>query len=234
LKNAPIQAVIFDLDGTLVDSEKNTDLAVNALLEENGISPTDLDYESFYGNTWKQIAGLLAREFPRLAASSIEGRLQENFQARLLANAPALIPGAREAMSAASLLFPCAIVSTSNRESVQHIVDRHELNGYCSLIIAAEDMTRSKPDPECYHLASQRLQTTPDQFLVFEDSIAGLQAARRAGMWTVGITWGKAKKTLNHSQEIADLCIESFVELCSGFFEVMKRGVPDDWTSLLK
>jgi beta-phosphoglucomutase-like phosphatase (HAD superfamily) len=79
--------------------------------------------------------------------------------------------------------------------------------------VSAEDCQRSKPDPECFQIAAQRLGIACERCLVFEDSVAGLQAARAAGMHTIAIGPGADKAPLS------DRMIADFTELPVGFFD---------------
>ena len=79
--------------------------------------------------------------------------------------------------------------------------------------MCAEDIQRSKPDPQCYEVAARALGVEPNHCLVFEDSIPGLQAAIAAGMYVIGIG------TDEQRQAIAPRCIGDFTELAEGVFE---------------
>ena len=97
------------------------------------------------------------------------------------------MPGAAEAVRAASVPVPTAIVTSSNRETLTLVCDQLDLHGLVTATVTAEDCTRSKPDPQPFTLAAQRLGVPCERCLVFEDSAAGVQAAQAAGATVIAI-----------------------------------------------
>eukprot|EP00493_Phyllostaurus_siculus_P012774 UN12961 len=85
------------------------------------------------------------------------------------------------------------IATSSNRESVKHLLQRLGANSVDDFV-AAEDYSESKPDPECFLLLASKLGVKPRDCLVFEDSVAGVQAARKAGMKVIAIGQGNKKQ----------------------------------------
>ena len=83
--------------------------------------------------------------------------------------------------------MPTAIVTSSNRETLTRVCDQLQLHGLITATVAAEDCDRSKPDPEPFTLAAQRLGVAPERCLVFEDSAAGVRAATAAGATVIAI-----------------------------------------------
>ena len=85
------------------------------------------------------------------------------------------------------------------------------LNTSIQLIVGAEDVQHSKPNPQCFQIAAKRLKVSCERCLVFEDSIAGLTAAKMAGMYTISIGQSREKKALS------DMMISNFQDLPEGF-----------------
>ena len=135
-----------------------------------------------------------------------------------MTQSPPLIRGAHEAVLAAAAHHDVAIASSSNRESAEHLVDRLSPHEAVGVRVCAEDCQRSKPDPDCYLRASERLGHAPAHCLVFEDSLAGLRAARAAGARTVAITHGKTPAQIADVRPFADLCINDYTDLPADFF----------------
>ncbi len=208
----PIEAVLFDMDGTLLDSEHLTDAAVERLLKHHGLT-LDVDSTAFHGRTWSQAAETLKQRAPSLQNVDVAAELQADFHRALMETAPPAIPGAPEAVMAAARHGLTALVSSSDRPSVEYVVDRLGLGAHFTRIICAQDCQRSKPDPQCYEIAARALGVDPTHCLVFEDSIAGLQAAAAAGMYLIGIG------TDGERQAIAHRCIGDFTGLAPGFFD---------------
>ncbi len=212
-----IRAVIFDMDGTLVDSEGLTGEAIAALLRDRGLAPADLDETRFHGRTWAAIADMLCGEHPQLTGD-VAAELQARFHTAFVTESPPLIGGAHEALLAAAAHHDVAIASSSNRESVEHLVERLSLHEVVGVRVCAEDCRGSKPDPECYTLAATRLGHDPAHALVFEDSLAGLRAGRAAGAWTAAIIHGKTAAQVDAVRPFADLCVDDYTTLQADFF----------------
>jgi HAD superfamily hydrolase (TIGR01509 family) len=223
-----LEAILFDLDGTLLDSEKVTDQVVSELLAERGVAVdsglADLDLNQFHGVVWEQGSVILQKRFPELAGPSLAPVLQEKFHHTLLENPPPALPGAVAAVRAAAQSVPVALVTSSNRESAEHAL--HELGVYHCFVtlVCAEDCTRSKPDPQGYELAAERLGVSTQGCLVFEDSQAGLSAARTAGMWTTAITRSPSDRLGSAKAPHADYAIEDFETLPDGFFKMFCKA----------
>jgi sugar-phosphatase len=222
-----IRAVAFDMDGTLTDSEGLTALVIASLLADHGVAAVDDDETRYHGVTWASIAATLNRDHPQLAGAASAAELQARFHASFVAEPPPLIGGAREAVVAAAAHHPVAIASSSNRESVEYLVERLDLHDAIPVRVCAEDVRHSKPHPECYLEAAARLGCEPPHLLVFEDSLAGLRAARAAGARTVAITHGKTAAQLDEVRPEADLCIRDYTELPADFLDrIGTAGAP--------
>lgn len=208
-----VKGIFFDMDGTLVDSEINTEKSVDLLLSEMGVAHEGLDYKQYYGITWQAIEKRIKDQFPATRDKELSGPLQHRFHE--LFKTADYIPGVREFIVAAKKSFRTAIATSSNRESVAYLVERMNIGEFIDDFIGAEDYNNSKPDPECYLLVAEKLGLAPENCLVFEDSIPGLQAARNAGMWAAAITLRSPDE--NRAREIAHLAARDYHELPSDF-----------------
>jgi len=182
-----VEAVLFDMDGTLVLTEDRTDRAVLRLLAAHGVDPADLDLRRFHGVTWAAIEADLTQRWPVLGAIHVGAALQREFHDSFLSDPPAPVPGACEAVAAAAAVVPTAIVTSSNRETLTQVCDQLQLHALVTVSVAAEDCDRPKPDPEPFALGAQRLGVAPERCLVFEDSAAGVRAATSAGAVVIAI-----------------------------------------------
>ena len=213
-----VAAVFFDMDGTLVDSEIFTAQAVNTLCGELGIDDVDIDCSPFEGTSWVLVGEEILRHYPSLAGTEdIPGQLHRIYQYLLINDPPAIIYKAREAVIAAHELMPTAIVSSSNRESIEETMRRMDISAHISFYAGAEDCDKGKPAPDGYLKAAEFLQTDANQCLVFEDSMPGIKAARSAGMQVVAVT--HSSNNVDKITELADLAIGDFSELDDHFFE---------------
>ena len=124
----PIEAVFYDMDGTLLDSEPLTEAAVDALLTQNGIDDK-VDATQFHGVTWKSIAQTLVSMFPKLEGLAVADELSIAFQHALQSQTPPPILGAR-AVSTSAGLFKTAVVSSDRRNSIHFVVGKMGLIEY--------------------------------------------------------------------------------------------------------
>ena len=212
-----IKAVMFDMDGTLTDSEALTDRAIVALLDELGETGEDLDCRQFHGITWKRIDAALKELFPLLATRDLASAIEERFYHLFTTEPPQLIRGASAAFAESSRYYPTAIATGSTSDAVEHLLDRARLRSCCTTYTSCEMYEHSKPDPECFLLTAEKLGVDGERCLVFEDSVVGLQAARAAGMWAVAIT-SVSGEPIPETVDLADLTVEDYTRLPPDFF----------------
>jgi len=211
-----VEAVIFDMDGTLVDSEPFTATSVEALLAAEGIEDPELDPTCFFGRTWQAISDELIARHPQLADRCSPEVLDARFLQCWQQTPPPPIPGALSALAAARACGPTALATSSHRSAVDALLAQLDLEQLLDVIVSAEDFARSKPDPECFLLAAHRLGVDAQACLVFEDSLAGLRAARAAGMQAVAIT--HRTPDIDAARALSDLAVSDYRGLPPDFF----------------
>jgi HAD superfamily hydrolase (TIGR01509 family) len=194
LPTGPFKAYLFDCDGTIVDSMPLHYLAFQRLLGEWGC---EFDEETFYAWGGMPLAEIIAALNVRDGlAMPIEEvvRRKEALYFELLPELKA-VPEVLEHIELSHGHIPFAVVSGSTRESVTAslttlgILDRFET------LVCAGDYERSKPDPQPFLMAAERLGVAPEDCLVFEDTDMGIQAATAAGMASVKVMqpWEREK-----------------------------------------
>jgi sugar-phosphatase len=182
--------LLFDLDGTLVDTEASTDRAIEGVVARHGITGFALPSTETHGRTWSHVAELIcARTQLDVPAPALAAELLAHWNATTVDVTP--IPGAPEALrAAAARKLKLAVVSSSPRAVIERFLEKL---GVAHLVdqqarIGADDVRNGKPDPEGFLMAARALEVDPDDVLVFEDSRAGLLAARAAGMRSMFVT----------------------------------------------
>lgn len=200
-----IRGLLFDLDGTLVDSERETVAAVDDALRAAGLAPQSLDVGQLGGRTWQDILGLLRARDPGAAAID-ELALVDAWLDRVRRDGRP-IPGAEAFLRTAAARAPVAIVSSSPRRAIRELLPR----GLDLPMVGGDDVARGKPDPEPYRRGAALLQLEPSACLVFEDSVAGLESARAAGCATMAILCAAAAP--ERCRALADRSVEDFVGL---------------------
>jgi sugar-phosphatase len=185
-----VRALLFDLDGTLVDTESHTDQAIEAVVARHGVTGFTLPPTETRGRTWAHVAEVIrARTRIELPAAVLTAELLAYWNAATADAQP--IPGAPEALrAAAARKLQLAVVSSSPRAVIERILEKL---GVAHLVdpsarVGGDDVRNGKPDPEGFLMAARALGVEPDDALVFEDSRAGLLAARAAGMRSMFIT----------------------------------------------
>jgi beta-phosphoglucomutase len=191
--HAAIHAVIFDLDGTLVDSYDAHYEAWRAISATHGVAVTVDDYYSHFG---RRNEDLLRECWMRagkgeLTADEIHALDHEKEAAyrALVAHRFPIMDGARELV--ASLRadgFRTAVGSSGPPANVALAIQGLALENAFDAVVTGRDVKRSKPDPECFLLAAERLSVPPERCVVFEDAPAGIAAAKAAGMRCIAIT----------------------------------------------
>ena len=185
-----IRGFLFDLDGTLIDSEREVAEAMaRALAQRHGIAIEQYDRDFIIGRSWVAIYESLRERYPQLTWSRAEmiahtTELREQVIAEL---GLTVLPGAHDVL-AWTAAHPRALVTGSSRgEAAQAL--RH-LGVELAIVIAAEDVDRSKPSPDGYLKAIGKLGIAPHECLVIEDSVAGIAAGRAAGCIVLAVRAG--------------------------------------------
>ncbi|MEO8702080.1 MAG: HAD family phosphatase [Kofleriaceae bacterium] len=186
------RAFLFDLDGTLIDSERETAEAMARALERGqGITIEKYDRDYIIGRSWIAIYESLQSRYPQLAWTRDETIAQTAlFRDEVFDELGiTVLPGAR-AVLAWTHGQPRALVTGSSRVEVTQVLPRIGPHATFDVIVAAEDVARSKPAPDGYLSALQQLQCVPGDCLVIEDSVAGIAAARSAGCIVIAVRAG--------------------------------------------
>jgi sugar-phosphatase len=180
---SPVRAALFDLDGTLVDSEIHTDTAIRVVAERHGVAGFALPHTETRGRTWEHIAGVMRKGAPlNLDAVALAHELLAYWSGIAADVTP--VPGAPEAVREAATHVGLAVVSSSPRAVIDSFLGKLGVAD-CVLPrarIGGDDVRASKPDPDGFLKGAAALGVAPADCLVFEDSRAGLEAARAAGM----------------------------------------------------
>lgn len=180
-------ALLWDMDGTLVDTEPYWIAAEHALVAEHGGAWTDQDARSLVGMALLDAAAVLReRGGVALAPERIVERLSDDVRERVLARAP-WMPGARELLAdAARRSVPCALVTMSWAPLAEAVVQALP-PGTFAAVVTGDVVTRGKPHPEAYLTAAAALGVDPARCVAVEDSLPGVTSATAAGVPTVGV-----------------------------------------------
>jgi beta-phosphoglucomutase len=214
------RAVLWDLDGTLIDSEQYHWLAWRDTMLAEGVELTHPQFLKTFGlrndaiiPQW--ISGATPADISRI------GHAKELHYRGLLKDGGLVpLPGAAEwvhRLAADGWLQ--AVASSAPRENIDAVLAVLALGPVFQAVISAEDVTHGKPDPQVFLTAASRLGTAPTQSIVVEDAPAGVEAARRAGMRCIGVN-------RNGTRLPADLAVTSLADLPPDAFARLLPCIP--------
>jgi HAD superfamily hydrolase (TIGR01509 family) len=207
-----IDAVVFDLDGLLLDTEQLWDEVREQLARERGgrwHAGAQADMMGMSSPEWSrymhETIGL--REHPDEIAAEVVRRMQERYRERL-----PLLPGAREALERLAERWPLAVASSSNRPLIDLALEVGELAPLFRVTVSSEEVPRGKPAPDVYLEAAKRLGAEPSRTAAIEDSRNGIRSAHAAGMKVVAIPNAHFPPD-DESLSLADVVLPSLEEL---------------------
>ena len=182
-----IEAVIFDLDGILIDSEHVWDEVRQELAKERGGRWSDSASRDMMGMSsieWsrymRDVVGL--DEDPEEISAEVVRRLEERYHEEL-----PIIPGSEEALELLAARWPLGLASSSNRELIDLVLAESGFGRFFRATVSSEEVPRGKPAPDVYVEAARRLGADPARCAAVEDSENGILAAKAAGMRTIAI-----------------------------------------------
>jgi HAD superfamily hydrolase (TIGR01549 family) len=187
-----IRAVVLDFDGVIADTERLHYAAFREVFAARGWT---LDEATYFDRYLGCDDYGLVREFARdvgVTVTDVDSARLVEAKGRLfgqhLESTDILFPGAKSSIERLASRFPMGIASGALRHEIVAILRTAGLLDRFSAIVAANDVTATKPAPEPYLTAAERLGIPPSACVAVEDSTAGLEAARAAGMRTIGVT----------------------------------------------
>ncbi len=198
-------AVIFDVDGVLVDSYQAHFLSWREMLGEQGAEFTEAQFRATFGRTSRDIiAQLYPGELTDEEIHRLDERKEALFRDILRKDFPAIDGAADLVEMLADAGFAMAVGSSGPPENVQLTLDCLACGKLFSAQVTGGDVTHGKPDPQVFLLAAQRLGVSPGRCAVVEDAPAGVEAANRAEMASIGLTGTATRDELSHARMVVD------------------------------
>jgi HAD superfamily hydrolase (TIGR01509 family) len=181
------EAVIFDLDGVLLDSEQRWNEAKEALVRESGGAWADDAPRVMMGMSSPEWSAYMRDQLQvPLDAEAINADVVRRMHDGYAAGLP-LLPGAIDAVHALAARWPLGLASSSNREIIDVFLDAADVRGAFGATVSSEEVARGKPAPDVYLAAAAALGVPPQRCVAIEDSANGLRAARAAGMAVIAV-----------------------------------------------
>ena len=211
---ARLEALIFDLDGVIIDTEPLHLRAKQLAFERHGVHVPAGFFDEFTGRSDRDVAEQAVGRHGDGSATAEQVVAAKHAIFAELRGEIAAVPGALEFLRAARQRFPkLALTTSATRDNQAFAFARFDLAPFFDVVVTAEDIRRTKPDPEPYQVTVERLGVAPAECLVIEDSLNGILSAKAAGCPVVGITTSFGRAELDRAAP--EWIVESFAELSS-------------------
>ena len=214
-----VEAVVFDLDGVIVDSEQVWDEVREAYAKERGgVYPR---------SATRDMMGMSSPEWSRYMAETLRvpgtpAEINDDVVERMLeryGEAPPLIPGAVDAVRRVAARWPLGIASSSNPELIEVVVRTAGLGDVFRVAVSSQEVPRGKPAPDVYLEAARRLGVDAARCGAVEDSHNGIRSAKAAGMWVVAVPnphFPPDEEAMGQADVVLDSIVELTPELVLG------------------
>ena len=213
------RAVLWDMDGTLIDSEEFHWISWRDTMAKEGIPITHEQFLSSFGQRNDSIIPrwLGAASTPQWVeriSNAKEGLYRDLIRKHGMSPLPGVSNWVRRLHEEGWLQ---AIASAAPRPNIEVVVESLKAAHYFQVIVSAEDVQKGKPDPQVYLLAASRVGVSPDRSIVVEDAGAGVEAARSAGMRSIGVS-------RNGKHLAADVVVRSLDLLDTDAFQILLQS----------
>jgi HAD superfamily hydrolase (TIGR01509 family) len=213
-----IEAVVFDLDGVLLDSEQVWDEVREELVKERGGRWHDRAQTEMMGMSSVEWSRYMHDELglpepPEEISAEVVRRLDEVYRKRL-----PLIDGAHEAVERLAARWPLGLASSSNREVIDLVLDLSGLARFFRVTVSSEEVPRGKPAPDVYLEAARGLGVLSERCAAVEDSDNGIRSAKSAGMRVIAIP-NQHYPPGDEALALADVTLGSLAELTPSIVE---------------
>lgn len=204
-----IKAVIWDLDGVIIDSAEEHRKSWHRMAQTEGLLFTDEQFSRTFGMRNDAIIPLLWGPMPETRIQKLAD-LKELYFREFVRAAAAPLPGAIELLTALQAAgYQQALASSTPIQNIALINELLRLDRFLSALVSGESVPHGKPAPDVFLKAAAELHTAPAHCLVIEDAIAGVQAAHAGGMRCIAVTGGRNLPALQQ----ADLVVHNLTEV---------------------
>jgi len=199
-----VNAAIFDNDGVLVDSEPLHRVAWERTFGPRGIVVPEEDYEWSIGRRDLVFAQRIIDKFG-MTETARDVRDEKHAHLRVLLDEESqTFDGGPELVRKLAKTHRLGITTSAMQAEIRIVLERFALDGIFHSIVTNEDVTHHKPHPEPYLLCSERLGIAPENCVVFEDSVTGIEAAKAAGMRVIAFTSTFPAEALSSADAVID------------------------------
>lgn len=205
----PIRAILFDLDGVIVDSNPAIESFWKSIAGQEAIELTEAAIRTWIHG--RKVGDTLAGLFGHLSEERHQ-EIREAAQQFDLSITPKAVAGVTGFIrQLQEQLLPVGLVTSSHHSRMLKMITQLDIHDRFTHFVTAHDVSKGKPDPEPYLAMSSKMELDPADCLVFEDAISGIQSAQNAGMHSIGIGKDWARQ---------DLCLHGAKDVISDFAEI--------------
>jgi len=199
------KAVIWDMDGVIAYTAPYHLKAWQGVFQKRDVDFTEEDFRRHFGQRNDTIVkSVLGEGLSKEEVDAVADEKEKSFRHTIGQDINPL-PGVIELMT--SLIrqgFKMALASSAPRENIKLVTQTLGINNYFQSVIAGRDVTEGKPSPQIFLLAAQKLAVKPENCIVIEDSVAGVRAAKRAGMHCLAVTNTHPRHSLSEADLVVD------------------------------
>ncbi|MFH1291925.1 MAG: HAD family phosphatase [bacterium] len=204
-----IKAIIFDMDGLIVDSEPLQCYCYTTTLKKFGVELSDKNFYKYFTTQGLDVHKYVKQEKIDLDTNMVYQEKKKLYK-KILKEKARLFPGVSQTIRLLKQKFELGLATSSSKMAVNIVLGSNNLKKYFSTIVTAEQISKDKPDPEIFLTASNDLNIDPKNCLVLEDAQKGIVAAHRAGMKSIAIP---NKHTKNNDFSLATRVLSSIKEI---------------------
>ncbi len=205
-----LPAILFDWDGVVIDSAREHERAWELLASERGLPLPEGHFKAGFGKRNEVIIPSLGWADDPAVVQELADRKEELYRSLVSIEGVTVLPGAKELLAALREEgIPRAVGSSTPRGNLEAIFAVTGLGKMFDAVVCGCDVTHGKPDPEVFLKGASLLGVEPSQCIVIEDAFAGIEAARRAGMFVVGVATTHPLEELS----VCDLAVPSLAEV---------------------
>lgn len=214
-----LEAVLWDMDGVIVDTAEYHYQSWKESFEKRGVSFTREQFEKQFGRRNDSIIrDAFGRQLSAKEVDAIADEKEARYRELVRGNIRPL-PGAVELIkSLYERGVRMAITSSAPAENIDLIIEGAGVKGYFQAIVSGREVRTGKPDPAVYLLGAKKLKVEPANCVVFEDAVAGVEGAKRAGMKCVAVTNTHPASRLQEADLVVDSLEKVTVERVAGLF----------------
>jgi beta-phosphoglucomutase family hydrolase len=225
MPRSKFEAVIWDMDGVIADTAPYHFKAWQEVFQKRGVNFTEEDFKRNFGRRNDAIVrNTIGGSISPREVDTIASEKEESFRRRVAQNIKPL-PGAIELIR---LLkehgVKMAIASSAPIENIQLVSRGLGVNGYFQVIVWGREVTEGKPSPQGFLLAAQKLEVEPKNCVVIEDAVAGVTAAKSAGMKCLAVTNTHPRMSLMEADLVVDTLEAISVDDLVGLFNSSKKS----------